>query len=223
MTIETISPEQTSDPTAPVEETSVPTEQTSNAPELALEMQDAGEARIVNSAPSAAETAASEAASAASLKELLLGTKPKVLASAETMIGLPWIVGVTAVVEAWPDMKPASRKNFLVALAAQQTEPARRFRLSLGRGMLPHDAGAALALIASVCAEMIESGNGVPSQKDRQIFANVLIGKGKPWLLHLPLGEIEDRKRCARSHIAPSSPASPANVLPSHSVQSCAG
>lgn len=202
MIIETFSSEQTAETSTQVEEHSIPAEEPLTPPVALGDEQEITTPPPDESNSGEAANAVSDAESAASLKELLLGTKPKVLSSVETMIGLPWVVGVTATVEAWPDMKPASRKNFLAALAGQQTEQARRFRLSLGRGMLPLDAVAALTLISSVCSEMIESGSGVPSQKDRQIFANVLIGKGKPWLLHLPLSELEDEKVGSIIHCA---------------------
>ena len=125
------------------------------------------------------------------LKTSLAGGKAGIATAVESILNHPWIVGVEAVTQSWPEMKVTARRHLLTGLASHQTEQGRRFRMSLGRGLLTQDAATALKLIEAVCTEMLASENGDPSLKDRQIFANVLIGKGKPWLLHLPLADLK--------------------------------
>jgi len=125
------------------------------------------------------------------LKKLLTGGKAGIANAVETIIHHPWIVGVEAITQSWSEMKSTARKHLLTGLASHQTEQGHRFRMSLGRGLLTHDAVTSLKLFEAVCAEMLDTETGEPSQKDRQIFANVLIGKGKPWLLHLPLADLK--------------------------------
>ncbi len=125
------------------------------------------------------------------LKEKLLSGKAGLASAIEPLVTLPWIVGVNAVVEAWPELKPATRKQFLTELNAQDGDPGRRFRLSLARGLFSHDAAMAVKFAVAVCDAMTSGEGGNLSARDRQVFANVLIGKGKPWLLHLPLAELK--------------------------------
>jgi len=125
------------------------------------------------------------------IKTSLAGGKAGIAAAVESIMTQSWVVGVEAVSQSWPEMKATARKHLLTGLAAHQSEQGRRFRMSLGRGLLNGDPATAMKLIEAVCVEMLSAENGEPSQKDRQIFANVLIGKGKPWLLHLPLADLK--------------------------------
>lgn len=147
-------------------------------------------AKLVEGAKSARLTAAQETEAAGLVKSCLLAGKAGIGHAVEAMVNLPWIVGVNVTVEAWPELKSTARKHFLTGLAAQQSAQGRRFRLSLGRGILPHDKEVSLKLVHDVCAEMLATEGGAPSRPDQQSFFNVLIGKGKPWLLNLPLAEV---------------------------------
>lgn len=147
--------------------------------------------KLVETAKSTRLSPAEETESAGLLKELLLSGKTGIASAVESITNLPWSSGVDAITQAWPELKATSRKLLITGLAAQNTEQGRRFRLSLGRGILNHDTATALKLIEAVCTEMKSAENGEPSQKDRQIFANVLIGKGRPWLLHLPITDLK--------------------------------
>ena len=149
-------------------------------------------AKFVETAKSTRLSPAQEAEAVGLAKACLLAGKAAISAAVESMMSLPWIIGVTAIVESWPELKATARRNLLSDLAAAQTEQGRRFRLSLGRGILSQDAPLALKLITAVCTEMTSSENGLPSQKDAQILSNVLIGKSKPWVLHLPLAEFKE-------------------------------
>jgi len=148
-------------------------------------------AKLVEAAKSARLSPEQEIAAAEILKELLLAGKAGIASAVEPMTNLPWVAGVDAVIKSWPDLKVTARRQLVTGLAAQETESGRRFRLSLGRGMLNHDAATAFKLIEAVCVEMKSGETGELSPKDRQIFMNVLIGKGKPWLLHLPLADLK--------------------------------
>jgi hypothetical protein len=145
----------------------------------------------IETAKSARLTREQEAEAAGLLKETLLGGKTGIATAVEAILNLPWNVAVDAVVAAWPELKAAARKQFTTGLAAPQNESSRRLRLSLGRGLLPVDAGAALKLIEAVCIEMNAASEEGPTPKDRQNFFNVLIGKNKPWLQNLPVGELK--------------------------------
>lgn len=58
---------------------------------------------------------------------------------------------------------------------------------SIARGLAAIDPEATEQVATAVCAEM--RAEGALSAKDRHGFANVFIGKGKPWLLHLKVPE----------------------------------
>lgn len=122
------------------------------------------------------------------LKQWLTTARAGTPGSIETMLGLPWSIGVKAVAEVWPELKVTARRQFLALLAEQTSDTGKRLRLSLARGILDQDPKIAAKLAVAVCAEMQAAENGF-SSKDRQVFANVLIGKGKPWLLHLPIAD----------------------------------
>ena len=125
------------------------------------------------------------------IKTSLANGKAGIAGAVESIMSQSWVVGVEAISQSWPEMKVTARKHLLTGLAAHETDQGRRFRMSLGRGLLSSDPATSLKLIEAVCAEMLTGENGEPSAKDRQIFANVLIGKGKPWLLHLPLADLK--------------------------------
>jgi hypothetical protein len=146
--------------------------------------------KLIEASKAGRLTAQQETEAIALLKTSLLGGKAGIAAAIEPIMSLPWIVGTNAATAAWPEMKALARKQFLAGLNAQQTVQGRRFRLSLGRAMLATELAVTMKLIHTVCAEMLEAEGG-PSKDERQIFANVLVGKGKPWLLHLPLAELK--------------------------------
>lgn len=109
--------------------------------------------------------------------------KAGILAAAEIALLLPWGAAVRGVTLAWPELKPVARKQFTVAIGAQKTEGGRRCRLSLARGLTGVDGEAVARLAGAACAEMLAENNPLTA-RDRQMFFNVFIGKGKPWLTH---------------------------------------
>jgi len=114
------------------------------------------------------------------------------LASAiEPLLAFPWMVSVSAIIAAWPDLSLPMRRWLLASIARHDTEPARRLRLSLARAVFKIDPAAGLKLVATVAAHLRDPESGALSARNRQIFFNVLIGKGKPWLLQLPLADLK--------------------------------
>lgn len=127
---------------------------------------------------------------AAQLKDALSADPPQLETAVDDVLSLPWTTGVRAVGDCWQGMSLDARRDFIDALGAQDSDPARRIRLSLARGLSAQDPRSAGKLIAGVCTSM-ESAEGGLRPKDRKTFAGVLFGSGKPWLLHLPLSEWE--------------------------------
>ena len=120
------------------------------------------------------------------LKETLGEGKKGLEVSLEALTLLPWSLGVKAVAEAWPSLKPTARRQFLAAIVKLESDQGKRMRLSIARGLFTLDQPAALKLILGFCTEMDAAG-----PKERQHFTNVLIGKTKPWILNLPLAELK--------------------------------
>lgn len=143
---------------------------------------------LADAAKTARLSPADEDIASGLLKEALASGKKGLAPALDALVVLPWNIGVKAVGEGWPEMKPLARTQFLNALGKLDTDAAKRIRLSLARGLFPLDKPATLKLIAGVCAAM-DGTEGGPTARDRQAFAGVLFGQAKPWLLHLPLAE----------------------------------
>jgi hypothetical protein len=125
------------------------------------------------------------------LKEALLAGKTGWTRAATYLPKLPWIVGVRAVESTWPEMKTTARNGLLKALADMDSDAARRIRLSLARALYKLDPATATKLALGVCKELKDKETGLLSQKHAQIFANVFIGKVKPWLAQIPLADLK--------------------------------
>lgn len=135
-----------------------------------------------------------EERAAALLKGLLAGGKAGITSALEPLLNLSWIVGVNAVGAVWADLSVPMRRHLLASLAKSDTEQARRVRLSLARAIFKIDPPAGLKLAAATAADLKEGKDdetGALSPRHRQIFFNVFIGKGKPWLLQLPLADLK--------------------------------
>jgi len=124
------------------------------------------------------------------LKQAVTGGPKALPAALDAIITLPWSIGVKAVTDAWPETKPAGRTRLLAGLAKADSDVSRRIRLSLARGLHAQDAPSALKLIVSVC-EAMGGAQGGSSTKDRQIFANVMLGKARPWLMNIPMADMK--------------------------------
>jgi hypothetical protein len=124
------------------------------------------------------------------LKQTITGGPKALPASLDAILALSWSAAVKAVTEAWPETKPAGRTRLLNGLSKLDSDVSRRIRLSLARGLHAQDAASALKLITSVC-EAMGGAQGGSSTKDRQIFANVMLGKARPWLMNIPMAEMK--------------------------------
>jgi hypothetical protein len=137
----------------------------------------------------------------------LVTTGGKALSGALDLIGdLPWFIPVNGTLEAWPELTPAKQRNFLSALKPLESEAARRMRFSIARGLYRVDPGSSLKLLFA-SLQAIRTENGLEA-RDRQLFANVLIGKNKPWLVQIDLKSLKPAE---------------AKLLALAALESCAG
>jgi hypothetical protein len=125
------------------------------------------------------------------LKEALQGGRAGVARAIEALPKVPWIVGVRAVEAVWPDLTAGFRTQLLAGLAKDESDPSRRIRLSLARALFKVDVPVALKLAVGVARELRDKETGTLTPKQAQIFANVFIGRGKPWLAQLALAELK--------------------------------
>jgi hypothetical protein len=136
------------------------------------------------------------------LKEALLGGRAGVARAVEVLPRVPWIVGVRAVETVWPELTAGFRTQLLSGLAKEETDAARRIRLSLSRALFKLDTPVALKLAVAVARELRDKETGTLTPKQAQIFANVFIGRGKPWLAQLPLTDLKPTDIDALVHCA---------------------
>lgn len=136
------------------------------------------------------------------LLPLLRGGKSGITSVVETLVTLPWIVSVNAVSTIWPEWTAVMRRHLLSGLAKVQSDQALRLRLSLARAIFKIEPPAALKIAAATLPDLLDTETGTLTPKHRQIFFNVLIGKGKPWLLQLPLGEFKASEADTLVHCA---------------------
>ena len=146
--------------------------------------------------------AADEEQATALLKELLSGGRAGITSAIEPLVGLPWIVGANAVGAVWPTLTVPMRRHLLTSVAKIDSEPARRLRLSLARAIFKLEPAAGLKVAAAATADLREPETGALSAKHRHMFFNVFIGKGKPWLLQLPLADLKSAEADCLVHCA---------------------
>ena len=125
------------------------------------------------------------------LKENLLGGRAGVARVVELLPRLPWIVGVRAVETVWPELTAGFRTQLLSGLAKDESDHARRMRLSLARALFKIDPPVSLKVTLAAVKEMRDKETGALAPKDAQMFANVFIGRAKPWIVQLPLAELK--------------------------------
>lgn len=213
MSLEPTSPEEQTSPTLPNDETtaipqltSADTPDESTNPPIDDEVPDepvqevpvpaAGEAtlaQMVIIAQAGRMSPANETLTADLLRQALLGGKPEINEALDAISKLPWPVSVTGLNAAWPEMKPYGRRLFVTGMKGPlfEGEIGRRIRLSLTRGLVKVDEPQAAKWASAIAAEMLGE-DGVLSTRDRQSFFNVLVGKGKPWLLRLAIDGLKE-------------------------------
>lgn len=137
------------------------------------------------------------------LKQRLAGGKAGITAAVSAMTdGLPWVVSVNAVSAVWESLSSPMRRHLLASVAKIETVPARRLRMSLARAVFKLDPPAGIKLAAAAAAALKDAETGSLCAKHRQYFFNIFIGKGKPWLLQLPLGDLKPAEADALVHAA---------------------
>jgi hypothetical protein len=151
------------------------------------------------------------------LKGLLTSGGHSLTPALAALPSLNWNVGATAVTAAWSEMSHTAREAFVTGLKRedQRTEPARRIRLSLARGLFKQDVEVAAKIIGAVCAEMKKSAGEEPvSKSERRNFDAVMIGKGRPWICQLPLADWRPAESAAVIHVAMAACFAGGNVPP---------
>jgi hypothetical protein len=145
--------------------------------------------------------------------ELVLSGGKGLAGLLESLGDLPWFIPVTGALEAWPNLTPIRRRNFLAALKPLESEPFRRMRFSIARGLYKLDPSSALTLIVTTLQGVRKEQGLEP--RDRQIIFSVLIGKNKPWLLQLDLSALRpaDAQLVALSAIECSIGANPPSAV----------
>jgi hypothetical protein len=147
-------------------------------------------------------TAAEEAQAALAIKGSLLDGRAGVALVVELLPKFAWMVAVNGVTAAWPELTSGFRTQLFSGLSKDESDSARRLRLSLARGIFKQDVPSALKIAGTVAKELREKEAGVLSAKDAQIFAAVFIGRAKPWLAALPLAEMKPAEAEALAHCA---------------------
>ncbi|HEX8294871.1 MAG TPA: hypothetical protein VF593_01105 [Chthoniobacteraceae bacterium] len=147
--------------------------------------------RLVDAATRARLSAPDEERLLTLLKEAILGGRAGVARAVEVLPQLPWIVGVRGVEQTWGELTAGFRTQLLSGLAKEDTDAARRIRLSLARALFKLEVPVALKIALSVLKDLRDKETGVLSQRNAQIISNVFIGRGKPWLSQLPLEELK--------------------------------
>lgn len=126
------------------------------------------------------------------IRDRLLAKKDVFLPTVGLLPKLGWAIASKSAGAAWPEMKATAKNALIKILSADESETSRRIRLSIGRSLFKvPDLPAALKLIAGVAREIRDKDTGAISAKDAQMFSNVTIGKGKPWLAQLTLAEMK--------------------------------
>ena len=157
---------------------------------------------LVSASQRARLAPANEERMCALLKEALQSGRAGVSRAIEVLPNAPWIVSVRAVEAVWPELTAGFRTQLLAGLGKEETDAARRLRLSLARALFKIDQPVALKVAVAVAKEMRDKDSGALSSKAAQIFANVFIGRAKPWLAQIPLAELKSAEGDMLVHCA---------------------
>lgn len=136
------------------------------------------------------------------LKEALLAGRAGVARAVDTLPKVPWIVGVRAIEQVWPELTAGFRTQLLAGLGKDETDAARRMRLSVARALFKVDAPVTLKVAVAVAKEMRDKDSGTLAPKHAQIFSNVFIGRAKPWVAQLALAELKPAEADVLVHCA---------------------
>ncbi len=136
------------------------------------------------------------------LKEALMGGRAGVARVVAVLPRLPWLVGVRAVETVWPELTAGFRTQLLSGLAKDETDAARRMRLSMARALFKIDPPVGVQIAMGVAKEMRDKDTGAVAAKDAQMFSNVFIGRARPWVALLPLAELKPAEADLLVHVA---------------------
>lgn len=178
------SPEPPPEATAPA--TDAPAAGGPEAPDAADEL-----SQLADASARARLSPAQEERLTLALKEALLGGRAGVARAIDALTKVPWIVGVRSVEQAWPELTAGFRTQLLSGLAKDETDAARRMRLSLARALFKIEVPLALKTALGVLKDMRDKETGALSLRSAQTVSNVFVGRGKPWLAQLPLAELK--------------------------------
>ena len=159
-------------------------------------------AELVASASRGRLSAAEEERGTALLKELLQGGRAGVALAVAALPQLPWLVGIRAVETVWPELTAGFRTQLVSGLSKDETDGARRMRLSLARALFKLDPPVGLKIAVGVAKEMRDKESGMVAPKDAQMFSNVFIGRARPWVALLPLAELKPAEGDLLTHVA---------------------
>ena len=126
------------------------------------------------------------------MKMCLLEGGDGVTAALDAMPQLPWILGVRAIETAWAQLPPESRAQILAAIGKMETDNGYRLRLSIARSLARVDMPVGIEVATTVCGNMWNKEIGAMSPEHSKLIGNVFIGRGKPWVLQLPLTNLGD-------------------------------
>lgn len=112
-------------------------------------------------------------------------------AALSAMPKLPWILGVRAIEQAWPQLDAEGKTLLLEQLSTMESEHAVRLRLSVARSLAKIDPPVGVALAGAVAKVMWNEERGALSNDHSKLVGNVFIGRGKPWILQLSLDGLE--------------------------------
>jgi hypothetical protein len=145
---------------------------------------------------------ADETRAAEAIKQCLLDGRAGVALVLELLPKFAWMVAVNGVTATWPDLTSGFRTQFLSGLGKDESDAARRLRLSIARGLFKQDVPSALKLAAGAARDLRDKESGALGNKEAQMFANVFIGRARPWLAGLPLADLKPADADALVHCA---------------------
>jgi len=159
-------------------------------------------AALVAAAAQGRLSAAQEERGTALLKESLLGGRAGVARTVALLPRLPWLVGIRAVETVWPELTAGFRTQLLSGLSKDESDAARRMRLSMARALFKIDPPVGLKIAVGVAREMREKETDQVAPRDAQMFSSVFIGRARPWVALLPLEELKPAEADLLVHVA---------------------
>jgi hypothetical protein len=126
------------------------------------------------------------------MKDCILQGSAGIASALEAMPQLPWILAVRAIETAWPDLPAESRAQVIEGLGKIDTEAGYRLRLSIARGLARQELPIAIRVAADACRAMWNHDNASLTPEHSKLIGNVFIGRGKPWILQLPLADLPE-------------------------------